>query len=108
MLQGLRHVQRARPASGEQAARDFDAGLLGLNEGAKPKTRAARGVAWFARGAFRVFPGVEKRFQPARKAHPAFLVDDLPARRARLQASGRCCRPDPALPGDDRVTSTIP
>ena len=65
------------PAGGEQRARDFYAGVLGLTETAKPAVMAARGGCWFERGGVRVHLGVEDDFRPARKAHPAFLVNGL-------------------------------
>jgi len=44
--------------------------------------------AWFERGDVRVHLGVEKNFQPARKAHVGFLVDDIRTRgdEGRLRA----------------------
>ncbi len=50
MLTALDHVQVAMPAGGEESARDFYCGLLGLDELQKPAALAARGGAWF-RGA---------------------------------------------------------
>jgi hypothetical protein len=38
---------------------------------------AARGGAWFERGAVRVHVGVEDPFVPARKAHPALTMRGL-------------------------------
>jgi len=103
MLYGLHHVQLAMPARGEPAARDFYGRLLGLDEVAKPADLAARGGAWFERGAVRIHLGIEEPFRPARKAHPAFLVSDLTALCARLEEAGHTPRPDDALPGYDRV-----
>ena len=40
---------------------------------------------------------------PARKAHPAFLVDDLTALVRRLEAGGAAITPDDALPGIERA-----
>lgn len=71
------HVQLAMPRGEEQAARDFYAGVLGLVEIPKPVDRAARGGVWFRCGELQVHLGVEDPFRPARKAHPAFVVDDL-------------------------------
>jgi hypothetical protein len=44
------HVQLAMPAGGEQQARAFYTGLLGIPEVPKPADLAARGGAWFERG----------------------------------------------------------
>lgn len=73
------HVQLAMPRGEEQSARDFYAGLLGLVEIPKPADLAARGGVWFRCGELQVHLGVEDPFRPAKKAHPAFVVDDLAA-----------------------------
>lgn len=65
------------PRGGEDAARAFYAGVLGIPEVAKPEPQAARGGCWFEQGELRVHLGVEDDFRPARKAHPAIIVDDL-------------------------------
>ena len=77
MLTGIDHVQLAMPAGGEDEARHFYAGVLGLTEEAKPPALAARGGCWFRTGSLRVHVGVDADFRPARRAHPAFLVSGL-------------------------------
>ncbi|MEF2072070.1 VOC family protein [Consotaella aegiceratis] len=99
---GLDHVQLAMPAGREDDARAFYAGLLGIPEEPKPPHLAARGGCWFADGALKVHLGVEADFSPARKAHPAFLVDDLFALVARLEAAGCTVAEDQPLDGYDR------
>jgi catechol 2,3-dioxygenase-like lactoylglutathione lyase family enzyme len=42
--------------------------------------------------------GVEEEFRPARKAHPALVVRDLPALEAALRAAGVEVRPNPDRP----------
>lgn len=76
-LVGLDHVQLAMPADGEDLARAFYVGALGLVEQPKPPPLAARGGCWFADGAVKLHLGVEADFRPARKAHPALLVAGL-------------------------------
>jgi hypothetical protein len=93
------HVQLAMPARGEQAGRDFYTGLLGIPETPKPPELAARGGAWFESGGVKLHLGVETDFRPARKAHPALVVDDLPALVARLRAAGLNPVADTVLPG---------
>jgi catechol 2,3-dioxygenase-like lactoylglutathione lyase family enzyme len=63
----LHHVQVACPPGGEDGARRFYADGLGLTE---------------------VHVGVEAPVAPARKAHPAFVVDDLDAVAAAVAAAG--------------------
>jgi catechol 2,3-dioxygenase-like lactoylglutathione lyase family enzyme len=90
----LHHVQVACPAGGEDDARRFYAVGLGLTEVEKPARLQGRGGAWFrgydALGAVaaEIHVGVEEPFAPARKAHPAFVVDDLAAVAASVRAAG--------------------
>ena len=96
---GLDHVQLAMPAGGEQRARDFYTGLLGLPEVPKPTLLAARGGCWFESDRVKLHLGVEADFRPARKAHSALLVDDLKALVALLKAVGHGFTADDAQPG---------
>ena len=100
---GFDHVQLAMPAGGDAAARLFYAGLLGLTEVPKPSHLAARGGCWFERGSVKLHLGVDPGFVPARKAHPALLVADLPALAMRLEASGHRIRRDQPPKGYDRI-----
>ena len=98
-LRAIEHVQLAMPPGGEERARAFYVGLLGLAEVPKPPVLAARGGAWFERGAVKVHLGVERDFRPARKAHPAFVVDALDELLARLAAAGHAARAGEPLDG---------
>ncbi len=71
------HIQIAMPPGEEERARAFYQGVLGLAETPKPPELAGRGGAWFEAGIVKIHLGVEVEFHPARKAHPALLVDDL-------------------------------
>src|SRR5689334_5775866 len=104
----LDHVQLAMPEAGEHDARRFYGHLLGLREVAKPANLALRGGVWFEHGNVRVHLGVEKDFAPARKAHPAFLVDDLEALVGHLAANGVAAREDEPLEGYARVYVSDP
>ena len=84
----LHHVQVSCPPGGEDAARRFYADGLGLTEVDKPPVLATRGGCWFRGGEVELHVGVEEPFAPARKAHPAFLVDDLDATAVRLEELG--------------------
>ena len=90
----LHHVQVSCPPGGEDAARRFYADGLGLTEVAKPTDLQGRGGAWFraydGHGAVvaELHVGVEEPFAPARKAHPAFVVDDLDRVAASVTATG--------------------
>lgn len=95
---GLDHVQLAIPAGGEDQARGFYAGLLGMAEVPKPATLSASGC-WFTGGAVNFHIGVDPDFHPATKAHPALLVDDLVALRERLAQAGCVTRDDKPVEG---------
>jgi catechol 2,3-dioxygenase-like lactoylglutathione lyase family enzyme len=96
----LDHVQLAMPPGREPEAEAFYAGLLGLVRMPKPEPQASRGGCWFASGPVAVHLGVEEGFRPARKAHPALVVRDLPALEAALADAGVTVHPNPdAEPG---------
>jgi catechol 2,3-dioxygenase-like lactoylglutathione lyase family enzyme len=59
-----------------------------MTEIPKPPALAVRGGCWFESGRAVLHLGVEEPFVPARKAHPAFLVDDLDAVASRLEQAG--------------------
>ena len=97
---GLDHVQLAMPRGEEDQARAFYAGVLGLTE--VPKPEADRGGCWFEGGGAHVHLGAEPGFAPARKAHPALLVDDLVAFVRRLEKAGVPFEPGRPLAGYKR------
>jgi catechol 2,3-dioxygenase-like lactoylglutathione lyase family enzyme len=102
-VRSLLHVQLAMPPGREAEARAFYVGMLGIREAVKPPHLARRGGCWFEDGPVRVHLGVEADFRPARKAHPAFVVDDLPGLAGRLAAAGHPSRADEPLEGWTRV-----
>lgn len=108
-ITGLDHVQVAIPRGGEDVARAFYGQLLGMTEVPKPPQLAARGGCWFGSAAAVVHLGVEEPFSPARKAHPAFLVDDLDALHERVADAGyECVRTDNEIPGVRRFHTSDP
>ena len=109
MITGFDHVQVAMPPGLEDAARAFYADLLGMTELAKPPALAARGGCWFGSGTAVLHLGVEATFTPARKAHPALLVDDLDRLSATLTAAGcECIQADGEIPGVRRFHTRDP
>ncbi len=102
-LYAIDHVQLAMPPQEEERARVFYGQVLGLSEQSKPPNLAKRGGVWFECGALRVHLGVEQDFRPAQKAHPAFLVEDLPAIVERCKCEGYKVVTDEPLEGYDRV-----
>ena len=97
------HVLLAMPAGREEDARAFYQQILGIPEAVKPPLLAARGGCWFEAGEVKVHLGVEKNFVPARKAHPAFIVDDLAALIGHLKQAGYRLSEDAPLEGYDRA-----
>ncbi len=86
------HIQIAAPEGCESAAREFYGSILGMKEIEKPPVLRARGGCWFECGSQQLHIGVERNFQAAKKAHPAFAVfrlDEL----ARNAAGAGCDGP---------------
>ena len=99
----LDHVQLAMPVGHEDKAREFYQGMLGISEVEKPSHLAARGGCWFEDGLLKIHLGVEAEFVPARKAHPAFVVDNLRGLAVRLKNGGFRVVEDQPLAGYDRL-----
>jgi catechol 2,3-dioxygenase-like lactoylglutathione lyase family enzyme len=104
----IHHVQVSCPPGAEERMRSFYGSVLGWTELPKPPLLAARGGCWFRVPGLggpdgELHVGVEADFRPARKAHPAFVVDVDAAARA-LEYAGYPVRwADPAeLPGRRR------
>ena len=102
-LEAIDHVQVAIPRGGEEAARAFYEGLLGLTEQPKPSALAKRGGAWFESSRVKVHCGVEDPFNPAGKAHIAFRVDDVSSLAAGARAAGYKVIDDDLLEGCQRI-----
>jgi catechol 2,3-dioxygenase-like lactoylglutathione lyase family enzyme len=98
----LDHLQLAMPRGREAEARAFYGDILGLKELTKPPNLAVRGGVWFALGTQQFHLGVEQDFHPAKKAHPAFLAENLEDLRDRLQTRGFAPYEDEPLVGYDR------
>jgi len=101
-LRSIEHVQLAMPPGREPEAVAFYEGLLGIPHEAKPAHLAARGGCWFVDGDLKVHLGVEDDFRAARKAHPAFVVDDLAELEERLRAAGCDVRAEAGVEGYDQ------
>ncbi|MCW2972950.1 MAG: glyoxalase [Thermoleophilia bacterium] len=87
----LDHVQVCCPPGGEDAARAFWNGLLGLPEVVKPAGMDDPRGCWFRMGAVGLHVGILDPFTPARKAHPALRISDVAALEGlvrRLEAAG--------------------
>jgi len=98
------HVQIALPIGGEESARAFYMDVLGFTEIPKPAELAKRGGLWFRSENVQLHLGIEPNFQPARKAHPAFIVNDLNSFIAKAENAGfRTDTSQPPLGGFKRA-----
>ena len=104
----LDHVQLAMPAGGEDKARGFYRDVLGLEEVPKPANLVGRGGVWFGAGTLKLHLGVEAEFRPARKAHPALLVANLPALLDACSKAGFAPTEDEPLEGYARAYLSDP
>ena len=110
----IHHVQVACPAGAEDDERAFYTGVLGWPELPKPPLLAARGGCWFRVPGLggpdgELHVGVEADFRPARKAHPAFVVDVDTVAAAIEAAGGSVTWADPAeIPGRRRFHAFDP
>jgi catechol 2,3-dioxygenase-like lactoylglutathione lyase family enzyme len=97
------HVQIAIPVANEDRARAFYSNILGFTEIAKPPQMAERKSIWFADGSVNLHLGIEPNFAPAKRAHPAFIVENLDAILAACDRAGIATKPDTSFNGFRRV-----
>ena len=102
-IAGIDHVQIAIPAGADAQARAFYKGVLGLQEVPKPAPLNASGGMWFQTGATQVHIGGEATFVPAKKAHPAFIVEDFEAYCALLRERDVAVREEAQVAGRRRA-----
>jgi catechol 2,3-dioxygenase-like lactoylglutathione lyase family enzyme len=102
------HIQIAAPEGCETAAREFYGALLGLPEIEKPAPLRGRGGCWFQCGVQQLHIGVEHDFRPAKKAHPAFVADDLEELRQVFLLGGVKITDDHSLPKTRRFFAEDP
>lgn len=107
-LVSIDHVQLAMPAGGEDSARWFYGTLLGLPEIPKPEHLAKRGGCWFESPTVKIHVGVEEDFRPAKRAHPALMVEGLRTLAQQLKDAGVELVDDEPLEGFDRVYAYDP
>jgi catechol 2,3-dioxygenase-like lactoylglutathione lyase family enzyme len=109
MIEGLDHVQLAMPRGGEDRARAYFGGMLGLQELEKPASLARRGGVWFLLPDGRqIHLGVEEPFRSSEKAHPALVCTTLDDLGLRLGERGHPVRWDDELAPRRRFYSEDP
>lgn len=104
MILSIDHVQIGMPPGEEEKARAFYIELLGFAETSKPPQLAKRDGVWLQSSTVQLHLGAEPDFHPARKAHPAFIVDDLDRLTAKITGAGyQTDTTQPALDGYKRA-----
>lgn len=104
-ISAIDHVQMAIPIGAEDEARAFYIGILGFSEVEKPEFMRVRGGLWLNSGAVSLHIGIEADFRPAKKAHPALIVDDLAAYETKLRKAGHPIKADRPVNGFIRFSS---
>ena len=103
VFKSIDHIQLAAPKGSEEQARTFFGEVLGFQEVEKPENLQKRGGVWFTFGNYQVHIGIEEPFSPAKKAHPAFLIENLESLKAHLTKSEVDFVVDEDLPGANRI-----
>jgi len=106
-LIGIDHVQLAMPEGQEEQARSFYGEILGLKQVPKPAGTNPGGV-WFENDSVKLHLGVEKDFRPARKAHPALIVEGFNELLTILRQHGHTVTPAGKLNDVERVHVSDP
>jgi catechol 2,3-dioxygenase-like lactoylglutathione lyase family enzyme len=85
----LSHINVTMPKGGEETARLFYSGLLGLREIPKPELMRVRGGVWFDAGGLDIHLSVEEqRPGPDTRRHFGIECPDVEGLKARLSAAG--------------------
>ena len=88
MSYSIDHVQLAMPPGRESEAIAYFCDVIGFDQEQKPEPLADRGGCWFSSGNCKLHVGTEAAFSAQKKAHPAFLCDEIDSLAARLEAAG--------------------
>ncbi len=100
IFQAIDHVQLAMPPGQEGRAREFYAGILGMQERPKPEDLAKRGGVWFESGSVHLHLGADPDFRAGAKAHVALHCRDYDALVNKLANCGVTVKRASPLPGD--------
>jgi catechol 2,3-dioxygenase-like lactoylglutathione lyase family enzyme len=104
----LDHVLLTMPPGSEDRAIGFYCGVLGFRRVPKPEPMRAAGGAWFRTGSVELHLGADADFIPARRGHPAFLVDGLDDLAKDCEAAGHAVTWDERYPGFRRFYAHDP
>ena len=98
----LQHVSIPMPPGGNEAARAFFAGILGLQEVPVPPTLSAARLVWFRMGDTELHVFTDDAPNPRSARHFCLAVDDVEALRTRLEEAGVTVEHTTPIPGRPR------
>ncbi|MEH7225331.1 VOC family protein [Bacillus sp. JJ1566] len=107
-IKAIDHIQLAAPKGSENEARHFYATILGCQEIEKPETLRKNGGVWFAYGSVQIHIGIDDPYVPAKKAHPAFEIQNLEDLKQHLQNNNVDVIDDNNLPCANRFYAHDP
>ena len=97
------HAAAAIPAGGEEEARRFYGGLLGLREIQKPAPLVPRGGVWFETDdGFQLHLQIDAPDEFKSRRHIGLVTPDGPLLKQRLEEAGHQTEDDPNFPGFTR------
>ena len=108
IFKAIDHIQLAAPKGSEDTARKFFKNILGFEEVEKPEELKKRGGVWFEFGNYQIHIGIEEPFYPAKKAHPAFEIENIEELKKHLVTNGIDVIEDDKLPGAKRFYISDP
>jgi catechol 2,3-dioxygenase-like lactoylglutathione lyase family enzyme len=102
---GIDHVQIAVPRRLEAECLAFYRQVFGFREIPKPEELRGRGGAWFevAPGEMQMHIGVDPEPSPKSKRHVCFLVENVSAARAEMEARGIAIEDESVAEGLHRI-----
>lgn len=108
IFKSIDHIQLAAPKGSEETARKFFKNILGFDEVEKPEELKKRGGVWFEFGNYQIHIGIEEPFYPAKKAHPAFEIENIEELKKHLVTNGIDVIEDDKLPRAKRFYISDP
>ncbi|RBW46710.1 glyoxalase [Psychromonas sp. B3M02] len=89
MIKSINHVQVTIPFGGEEEAKRFYGGVLGLKQLIQPESLRATNSLWFELGALQLHLGCEDNAHRTNsRAHVAYNVDNIEQCRRTFEALG--------------------
>ncbi|MFF3099887.1 VOC family protein [Viridibacillus arvi] len=103
VFKSIAHIQLAAPKGSEDEAKRFFGDILGFREIEKPELLRKRGGVWFEFANYQIHIGIEEPFIPAKKAHPAFEIENIEGLKSHLSKNKIKFIVDEDLPGANRI-----